>query len=97
MFSIRSEEEYDAAVERLNSLLDKIGVNEQHPLYGVLDTLDTLVHSYEAEHHVIPNAENPEVLQHLLEEHGFSVADLAGAAIPETLQRYLAGGSRPDR
>jgi hypothetical protein len=39
IFSIRSEGEYDAAVERLNALIDEVGTNESHPLYGLLDTL----------------------------------------------------------
>lgn len=91
VFLIRSEGEYDLAVERLNKLLDGIGTNEKHPLYGLLDTLGTLIHSYEAEHHVIPDARGPEVLQYLMEEHGVSVADLSNVADPKTIERFLAG------
>ncbi len=36
--SIRNEREYNAAVKRLNELLDEIGDDEKHPLYGLLDT-----------------------------------------------------------
>ena len=32
--TIRNESEYDAAVERLNSLLDEVGDDESHPLYS---------------------------------------------------------------
>ena len=39
LLSIHDEEEYDAAVERLNRLIDEIGTNENHPLYELLDTL----------------------------------------------------------
>ncbi len=91
VFSIRSEVEYDAAIERLTSLLDKIGTNEQHPLYGLLDTLGTLIHSYEAEYHVIPDVPGPEVLQYLMDEHGVSASDLREVGTPETVERYLAG------
>jgi HTH-type transcriptional regulator / antitoxin HigA len=91
VFSIRSEEEYDAAVERLNALLDEIGTNQQHPLYGLLDTLGTLVHSYEAEHHAIPSASGPGVLQYLMEEHGVSSADLPEIGPPDAVEGYLAG------
>ena len=31
---IRNEREYNAAVKRLNELLDEIGDNEKHPLYS---------------------------------------------------------------
>jgi len=91
LLSLRNEGEYDAAVERLNALLDEIGTNEKHPLYSLLDTLGTLLHSYEAEHHAIPNATGPEVLQFLMEEHGLSAADLPELGPPEAVERYLAG------
>ena len=51
LFSIRNEHEYDLAVERLNRLLDEVGADEQHPLYTLLDTLRTLIHAYEEQHH----------------------------------------------
>ena len=91
IFSLRSEEEYDAAVERLNAIVDEVGTNEQHPLYSLLDTLGTLVHNYEAEHVVIPAATGPEVLQFLMEEHNLTVADLKELRSSEDVQRYLAG------
>lgn len=90
LFSIRNEDEYDTAVARMNALLDEIGTNEAHPLYSLLDTLGTLVHTYEAEHHAIPNAAGPEVLQFLLEEHGVSPDDLTEVGSPEIIGRYLA-------
>jgi HTH-type transcriptional regulator/antitoxin HigA len=91
LLSLRSEEEYDAAVERLNALVDIVGTNEQHPLYSLLDTLGTLVHTYEAEHHAIPNASGPEVLQFLMEEHSLSSADLPELGHAEAVEKYLAG------
>ena len=93
MFSIRTEEEYDAAVGRLNALIDEIGTNAEHPLYGVLDTLGTLVHSYEAEHHAIPDASGPGVLDYLMEEHGLSASDLPEVGSAELIRRYLSGGA----
>lgn len=90
-FSIRSEVEYDSAVERLNALLDEIGTNQSHPLYSLLDTLGTLVHTYEAEHQVIPSASGPEVLQYLMEEHRLSATDLPEVGSPDAIERYLAG------
>ena len=51
LLTIRDEHEYDAAVERMNELLDEIGTDESHPLYSLLDTLGTLIQAYEEEHH----------------------------------------------
>ena len=73
---IRNEREYDKAVKRLNELLDEIGDNEKHPLYSLLDTLSTLIHSYEEKHFQIPEASGVDVLRFLMEEHELSQSDL---------------------
>lgn len=91
LFSIRSDEEYDAAVARLNALVDRVGTNQQHPLYSLLDTLGTLVHTYESQHHSIPDVAGREVLQFLMEEHDFSAADLPELGPPEVVARLLGG------
>jgi len=91
LLSIRNEVEYDAAVERLNALVDEIGTNDEHPLYGLLDTLGAVVHAYEQEHHSIPGATGPEVLRFLMKEHDVTAADLPELGAPEVVEVYLAG------
>jgi len=76
LLSLRNEQEYDGAVERLNRLLDEVGTDEQHPLYTLLDTLGTLIHAYEEEHHPIPACSGVDVLRFLMEEHDLSQSDL---------------------
>ncbi len=76
LLSIRNEKEYNAAVKRLNELLDEIGANEKHPLYTLLDTFGTLVHTYEEEHYPIPEASGVEALRFLMEEHGLTQSRL---------------------
>ena len=49
-FSIRDDSEYDLAIERLNTLIDEIGVNEQHSLYELLDSLGATNYVYEEKH-----------------------------------------------
>jgi HTH-type transcriptional regulator / antitoxin HigA len=78
LLTIHNEQEYDRAIERLNQLLDEVGTNEQHPLYELLDTLATVIHAYEEQHHPLPAASGAEVLAYLLEEHG-----LTQSALPE--------------
>ena len=63
LLSIRNEHEYDVAVECLNHLLDEVGTDEQHPLYTLLDTLGTLMHAYEEQHHPMPECSGVEVLR----------------------------------
>jgi HTH-type transcriptional regulator/antitoxin HigA len=77
ILTIRNEREYDQAVKRLNGLLDEIGTNERHPLYGLLDTLGTLIHAYEEQHLKEDEMSGPEMLRFLIAEHGLSQSDLA--------------------
>lgn len=89
--SLRNEAEYDAAVVRLNSLIDEVGTNEQHPLYSLLDTLGTLIHTYEQQHHTITGSTTSEVLQFLMEEHGLAAADLSELGNTAEIESYLEG------
>ena len=75
VLTVRSEADYDRAVARLNELLDEVG-DDATPLYGLLDTLGTLVHAYEVEQVEMPAATGVEALQYLMEEHGLTQSDL---------------------
>ena len=90
LLTIRDEKDYAAAVERLGSLLQEIGDNERHPLYGLLDTLGTLIHAYEEEHMPIPEASGPEVLEYLMEEHGLGPEDLTELGGASAVRAILA-------
>ncbi|MEW6406011.1 MAG: helix-turn-helix domain-containing protein [Chloroflexota bacterium] len=76
LLTIRNEREYNAAVKRLNELLDEIGDNAKHPLYSLLDTLGTLIQFYEEEHYPIPDANGADVLRFLMDEHNLTQSDL---------------------
>ena len=91
LLSIRNEREYNMAVKRLNELLDKIGDNEKHPLYGLLDTLGTLVHLYEEAHYPIPEATGAEVLRFLMDEHGLTQSGLPEIGSQGVVSEILNG------
>jgi HTH-type transcriptional regulator/antitoxin HigA len=91
LLSVRNEREYNAAVKRLNELLDEIGDNERHPLYGLLDTLGTLIEIYEEEHYQIPDATGAEVLRFLMEEHGLTQSDLSEVGSQGVVSEILNG------
>ena len=76
ILTIQNEDEYDAAIERLNLLLDDVGTNEAHPLYELLDTLGTLIHVYEEEHIMIPVSSGVDMLEYLMDEHRLGQSDL---------------------
>ncbi len=91
LLAIRNEREYNAAVKRMNELLDEVGTNEKHPLYSLLDTLGTLIRAYEEDHFPIPTSTGAEVLRFLMEEHGLGQSDLPEAGSQGVVSEILNG------
>jgi len=91
LLSIRNEHEYDLAVKRLNRLLDEVGADEQHPLYTLLDTLGTLIHAYEEQHHPMPECSGVDVLRFLMDEHGLTQSDLSEVGSQGVISDILRG------
>jgi HTH-type transcriptional regulator / antitoxin HigA len=91
LLSIRNEQDYDLAVERLNRLLDEIGTDAQHPLYTLLDTLGTVLHAYEEQHHPIPEPSGTDVLRFLMEEHGLAASDLPEVGSQDVVSDIMQG------
>jgi HTH-type transcriptional regulator/antitoxin HigA len=91
LLTVRNEREYDRAVKRLNELLDEIGTNERHPLYSLMDTLGTLIESYEDKHQPIPASSGAEMLRYFIEEHGLSQSDLSEIGSQGVVSEVLNG------
>ena len=91
LFSIRDEKEYDTAIVTLNALIDEVGINEQHPLYELLDTLGTIIHAYEEKHYPIPECSGVAVLKFLMEEHQLEPTDLPNLGSSDTVLEILNG------
>lgn len=91
LFLIRDENEYEKAIERLDALIDEVGVNEQHPLYELLDTLGTVIHAYEERRHPMPEASGVEMLQFLMEEHQLEPSELPELGTPDMVSDTLDG------
>jgi HTH-type transcriptional regulator / antitoxin HigA len=91
LLAIRSEREYDAAVERLNSLVDKIGDKPKNPRYRLIETLSVLIAAYDSEHHSLPEASGSDVIRFLMEEHGLTQKDLPEIGSQGVVSEVLAG------
>jgi len=91
LLTIRNGREYELAVKRLNSLLDEIGTNERHPLYGLLDTLGTLLHAYEEKHYPIPEASSADMLRFFMDEHSLTQSDLPEVGSQGVVSEVLNG------
>jgi HTH-type transcriptional regulator / antitoxin HigA len=45
-----SEQEYDRLVQMLDTLIDVVGEDEEHPLASLMEVISVLVEKYEDEH-----------------------------------------------
>lgn len=50
VFVPHTEEEYKYLVELLDSLIDQVGEDEEHPLASMMDVVGVLIENYEAQH-----------------------------------------------
>ena len=50
LFIPRSESEYEHLVVMLDSLIDEIGENENHPLASLMEIIGVLIEDYEQAH-----------------------------------------------
>lgn len=89
--SVRTEEDYAQARATIDSLLDEVGDNENHPLADVLDYLADQMKAYEDENFRIPEAKPKEVLRLLMEQHGLKQEDLDDCAPQSRISDILSG------
>ena len=89
--TVQNEQDYDRLVEQMNDLIDEIGTDEAHPMYEFLDTLGTILHAYEEQHHSIPPATSNEVLSYLMQEHHLRQSDLPEIGSQGVVSEILNG------
>jgi HTH-type transcriptional regulator / antitoxin HigA len=89
--SVRTEEDYNRAMSLINSLLDVIKGDEDHPLADVLNYLSDLVIPYQEEHYPIPDASPRDLLEFLMEQQGLKQEDLADCAPQSRISEILNG------
>ena len=85
------EEEYQKLVALLDEVIDIVGEDESHPLASLMETLGTLVESYEMQ--TIPEISgNPiQTLQSLMEEHDLKQTDLPEIGTQGVVSDILSG------
>ncbi len=89
--NVTKKDEYDRAVGLLNSLIDEISTNEQHPLYAFLDTLGTLIMAYEEKNYPMPDCDSIGMLCFFMEEHGLTPSDLPEIGSEKTVSEIIIG------
>ena len=91
LLAIRNESEYDAAVERLNALVDEVGDHPRDPRYRLIETQSVLIEAYDKEHHEIPDVSGIDILKFLLEQHDIAQGDLPEIGSQGVVSEILRG------
>ena len=92
IFSVpHNQKAYNRLVNILDSLIDEVGENESHPLASLMETLGSLIESYEAQN--VPEIEAPpgNVLKTLMDEHGLKQSDLPEIGSQGVISEILSG------
>ncbi|MGD1975173.1 MAG: transcriptional regulator [Desulfobacterales bacterium] len=92
IFSVpHNETEYNHLIDMLDGLIDEVGEDESHPLASLIETIGTLVKTYEDQN--IPEVQgNPiETLKMLMAEHGLKQTDLPGIGSQGVVSEILSG------
>ena len=89
--SVRTKQDYAQVRATIDTLLNEVGDDENHPLAEVLYYLADQVKAYEDEHFRIPEAEPNDVLRLLMEQHGLRQEDLGDCAPQSRISDILSG------
>jgi len=89
--SIHNKHDYGLAVNMLNQLLDEVGDNEKHPLYGFLEVLGIVIENYESEHYKWDDTSGVDVLKYLMQEHSLNQDDLPEIGSQGVISEILNG------
>ena len=92
IFSVpHNKKAYNKLVNLLDSLIDEVGNNENHPLASLMETIGSLIETYESQY--IDEIEgNPiAALNTLMEEHGLKQSDLSEIGSQGVVSEILSG------
>ena len=92
IFSVpHNKKDYNKLVNLLDSLIDEVGNNENHPLTSLMETIGSLIETYEAQY--INEIEgNPiDTLNALMVEHDLKQSDLNEIGSQGVVSEILSG------
>ena len=92
IFSVpHNEKDYKKLVNLLDSLIDEVGNNENHALSSLMETIGSLIETYESQY-ILELEGNPmDTLNALMEEHGLKQSDLSEIGSQGVVSEILSG------
>jgi HTH-type transcriptional regulator/antitoxin HigA len=89
LFVPHTKADYKRAVNLLDELIDEVGENEDHPLASLMETLGTLVESYEDQHFPEPQGDPISSLKEFMTDHHLQPGDLPELGDAKTVHELL--------
>jgi len=86
-----NDKEYKKLVSFLDSIMDEVGEDETHPLASLMETLGSLIETYEVQHVPEPLGEPCHTLKMLMNEHGLKQADMTEIGSQGVVSEVLSG------
>lgn len=92
IFSVpHNEKDYNKLVNLLDSLIDEVGNNENHPLTSLMETIGSLIETYESQYIREVEGDPIDALNALMEEHGLKQLDLSEIGSQGVVSEILSG------
>lgn len=93
IFSVpHNEKDYNNLVNLLDSLIDcEVGNNDSHPLSSLMETIGSLIETYESQNYPAIEGDPISALKTLMEEHGLQQSDLPEIGSQGVLSEIISG------
>jgi HTH-type transcriptional regulator/antitoxin HigA len=92
IFSVpHNEKDYNTLVNFLDNLIDEVGNKENHPLASLMETIGSLIETYESQYINDIEGNAIDVLNVLMEEHGLKQSDLSEIGSQGVVSEILSG------
>ena len=92
IFSVpHNEKDYNKLVNFLDSLVDEVGNNEKHPLTSLMETIGSLIETYESQYINEMVGDPIGALKALMEERGLKQLDLSEIGSQGVVSEILSG------
>ena len=92
VFSVpHNEKDYNKLVNLLDSLIDEVGDNESHPLSSLMETIGSLIETYESQNYPDIEGDPINALKTLMEEHGLKQSDLPEIGSQGVVSEIISG------
>jgi len=90
-FIIRNERDHKKAVKMLDDLIDVVGDDQKHELFGFMEVLGIIIENYESEDESFNDVDGAAALKYLMSEHGLQQKDMSEIGSQGVVSETLSG------